>query len=95
MTDYISREAAIEALCGYCNGRFGEDACEPPDCSLYGLLNRIPAADVREVKRGKWENELKTYKCSFTDVCSKCGKRRIRDHYCSNCGADMRGTDDV
>ena len=92
MTDYISREAAIEELLSLAKSREARGAilCADED-EIIRWLNTLPAADVREAKRGKWMSKLKTYKCSFTDVCSKCGKRRIRDHYCSNCGADMRG----
>ena len=67
-------------------------------------IDRIPAADVREVVRGKWiehNYDPEYLSCDFS--CSECnlyleeyyfgegqwpGKT---DHYfCSNCGADMR-----
>lgn len=88
MSDYISREAAIEALCGYCNGRFGIEPCGK-DCSLYRLMRNIHAADVQEVKRGKWEWDLFNIECPF------CGFEPCFDsteplyHFCPNCGSQM------
>ena len=94
MTDYISREAAISWAC---------ENCEPHscggDCDLVELLKEIPAADVREWKRGKWEMKPDPY--GFFDeipVCSVCGcTTKMRETYifCPNCAADMRGEDDV
>lgn len=47
MTDYISREAAIEALCCDCSAT-GD--CRPGErCVDYMRIKAIPAADVREV----------------------------------------------
>lgn len=52
------------------------------------------AADVVEVKRGKWERRPDPY--GFFDdipVCSECGcttKYREETHFCPHCGADMR-----
>lgn len=53
-------------------------------------LMRIPTADVHEAKYGKWLNKIESSGCVISDVCSECGKRRVRDNYCSNCGTDMR-----
>lgn len=86
MSDYISREAAIE---------------EAKKSHLYfdikSILQRVPAADVVPVARGKWTyqgqlviaEEYPTYKCT---VCGKIisADWRKNCHYCPNCGADMR-----
>ena len=92
--DYISREAAIEAMY--------KDAEAHPDHTFwttqYEALLNIPAADVRPVVRGKWErmsdNDV------FGDIhckCSACGEDWWQGrgwfrnaHFCPNCGADMR-----
>ena len=73
--DYISRKAAKNAI----TDQWWEE------------IDRVPAADVRPVVRGKWilhDNGSAT--CS---VC-KCWQKLIYDddsyqHYCGNCGAQM------
>ena len=54
----------------------------------------LPAADVRPVVRGQW------IICSdgYYPYCSNCKqepKGRVMSHFCPNCGADMRGKDNV
>ena len=89
MSDYISRDAAKEAF-----RKWTVDGDE-----LGGVLqvvDAIPAADVRENRRGKWtreENWETGYGC-WVNVCSACGAitpvNVSRYRYCPNCGADMR-----
>ena len=96
MADYISREAAIEALensdadvCeqypdGYCDWGFGRETVE-------STLKNVPAADVEPVRHGRWVDK----KGGFWDVakCSVCGSpcptAGIPPRYCPNCGAKM------
>lgn len=77
MMDYICRQAAIDAI-------FGITAYKNrvPVFSAVFNIQKIPAAPVREVKRGKW----------LDGYCSCCGERTVWDEtdYCPNCGADMR-----
>ena len=60
---------------------------------VLAAADRIPAADVRPVVRGKWENK-------GCDVwrCSQCGYGimpwNAGQNFCPNCGADMRETND-
>ena len=93
--EYISREAANEAC---------REAVRRCPSSFYNgieaardAIRQLPAADVRSVRRGKWErmsdNDV------FGDInckCSACGKdwwqgpgwfRNAR--FCPNCGAMM------
>lgn len=57
------------------------------DCTIKGA-KAIPAADVREVVRGKWQ---KIGQLGVVVVCSVCGKSPDRKtNFCPNCGADMR-----
>lgn len=49
MSDFISRDAAIEAVCGGCNEQFDDEPCEPSCCSIRERLQSLPAADVRPV----------------------------------------------
>ena len=85
MTVYIKREDAIDAVLDvYYN---------IPDIDLSGgqleaaILN-IPAADVAEVRHGRWL-------CVDTDteqffLCNRCKKKEYwESNYCPNCGAKM------
>ena len=56
----------------------------------------LPAANVIEIKRGKWEEN----KYAFCNVCSECGTIVDRSaikwqsgelNFCPNCGAKMDG----
>lgn len=52
-----------------------------------------PAADVVEVRHGRWErvdygNGLYNYHCSS---CRHIPRENIRSNYCPNCGAKMDG----
>lgn len=105
MDDYISRKGAIEALCAM---ECGDDSehCVKRTCEVFTTLMRLPAAPVREVKRGRWiikngvqyapEAEQGCVKVIKVQ-CSSCRWRMyLTDsleqawNYCPNCGADMR-----
>ena len=101
--DYISREAAIEAIeeTDWYHQNKNKDMVHGANSlehqawykeqDVFAALKSIPAADVREMKRGKWEN----IEPNFMAKCSNCRHYYIsRDekyefHYCPNCGADM------
>lgn len=78
--EYIEREKVMDALLHEQYGYLCEDA-----------INSLPAADVRPVVRGKWEN----VEPNFMAKCSNCRRYYIsRDekyefHFCPNCGARM------
>lgn len=93
MTEYIEKEAAIDAV----HGEF--DECLVWDTSgletanvVENILDTIPPADVRPVKHGKWiekqDKDGKTY-----GVCSCCGYKQYAGHlkYCPECGGKMDG----
>lgn len=75
MKEYIEREAALSLA----------------DNGMRKILLALPAADVREVVRGKW-----IQKKSWTrGVCSACSWEIAfvtgnSYNFCPNCGADMR-----
>lgn len=85
MDDFISRKAAIQSTSVW-NGDVGTEAW------IRDALEKLPAADVRPVVRGRWEwtvdddDRLGEYwKCNL------CGERSyIGYNFCPNCGADMR-----
>lgn len=62
----------------------------------HGLVVGAPAVEAREIVHGKWIQDT-----PFSCVCSVCNHYRCgiadEDHqnYCSNCGANMDGRDNV
>lgn len=48
-------------------------------------IERIPAADVMEVRHGRW-----IWKGHYL-ICSECDHESDRTNYCPNCGAKMDG----
>ena len=101
MMDYISREAVKLHIFEYGinhrdNGSIAS-ACE----NLERQINSLPAADVREVKKGKWKETGRDHIYSVCPICREpyskldfFGEKQNRN-FCPNCGADMRGTDDA
>lgn len=88
--EYIEREAAA-AFAENCGAHFVAKR----------LMNKeaFPAADVREVVRGKWETVMLDHErmgCRPTaHYCSECHHITwFRTFFCPNCGADMRQTGD-
>ena len=100
MTDYISREAAIEAIENtdwYHINHSGElvhGANSNDDTPLYKAddvykaIDAVPAADVVERKKGKWLETDSHEPCWFK--CDQCGRLHdFLDSYCPNCGCSM------
>ena len=78
MSDYISRQAAFEAL-------------EKRGVSTTNI-SRVPIADVRENVRGEWIFPYEDKKYKRCSVCGKTFYSiPATSNYCPNCGADMRG----
>ena len=100
MAEYIEREAlldAIDKLPNVLEWCFHED-------DVVDMARDLPAADVVEVKRGRWI-EHDCFKCNSRGepviktgavfVCSECGREeRYREPFC-HCGADMREENDA
>ena len=96
MKEYIEREAVIRLIEteGF-NEKY--DLGHPKDNDWFcEEVNRIPAADVVEVRHGRWKTvHDEVY---YWMACSVCGeeipKRFGTDYYtnyCPNCGAKMDG----
>ena len=84
----------------------GEAPCK--SCGIHDMIEEVeeyPAADVREVVRGKWisvyDNEttvpIKDGVPQGCCYCSVCGdwlaasdEYEVRGNFCPNCGADMK-----
>ena len=102
MTDYIERQAALDAL--------GELPLVWTEDDYYSLgarnqydldrlaIETIPSADVEPVRHGRWIEG--GYACGETEwICSECGfsewrTSNSRMKFCMNCGARMDGEQD-
>lgn len=91
---YIEREAAIERL---------EKLMQLQAPTARAIIEAIPAADVRPVKRGRWIQTTQPMGWRDEDCaeCSVCGEDFVLDewamedftnlmNFCPDCGADMR-----
>lgn len=61
-----------------------------PEEDIEDIINDIPAADVQEVRHGKWEIDCNGY----YPYCSNCKEEPdsgVMSDYCPNCGARMDG----
>ena len=85
MTDYIIREEAIR---WFQNDIYGAYVC--------GVLKGLAPADVQPVRHGRWDTTRPEAPMFGYYYCSECGRKKTspQDHYCPNCGADMRGEDE-
>ena len=103
MTDYISRDAVLDALCKASTPCFSSTG-KPIlvfDVDYVPAINSIHAADVRPVVKSKWADN----RVSFYRGCPECGafvranldEVFLRDfpsavgklNFCPNCGAMM------
>ena len=88
MKTYIEREALKRELAPYEENDFSQQM----DVIL-AIVDAQPAADVAEVKHGRWKNGGN----GLYDTCSACGKEiylAIPMNYCPECGALMDGKED-
>ena len=84
-----------EILC-HCRRYIGQEYDEPYLVSAVPeeVIRSLPAADVVEVRHGRWINERWEGLSSFSAECSLCDKRTLayfHYFYCPNCGAKMDG----
>ena len=95
MNDLISRQAAIEKI----HSDFDEclvwdESGKHTADEVERILDTIPPADVRPVKRGRWVYGIVRADIPIPLECSACEWQVTRrTNFCPNCGADMRGGD--
>ena len=96
MSDYISRQAVKKQIV---NSFVTDEFCSTEadtfiaDNLILKEIDKVPNADVVEVKRGEWI-ELPSSGIGNTAECSVCHDKvygYVTCNYCPNCGADMRG----
>lgn len=100
MARYIDAEALINELEAGCmpiyesgiSGILGDKDC------IRDYIERAPAADVQEVKHGRWEKHEThsgAFEFWFCSECDRSGGYSINPgfNYCPNCGAKMDGKD--
>ena len=75
MRKYIDRAALFNSLSG---AKTVEE--------IFAAIQAAPAADVQEIRRGRWENDGHTLACSN---CHTINIRGVAWDYCPNCGAKM------
>lgn len=104
MKEYIERAEALDIcqkeyedrlrMADYCGDTVALD--------IGGVIKGIPAADVAEVRHGRWDasDRYKFLDGSTCIRCTECGAALHLDeyqkyhwHYCPNCGALMREDD--
>lgn len=94
MAKYIDAKKIKQTFCAECNHTL---KCE--DCDIDYHFRYAPAADVAEVRHGRWD-ELMEHRgaggiLGGKDICvgyacSECGEQSdIMTYYCPNCGALM------
>ena len=96
MDDYIKRQDVLDAIWlvdpendGADGGTVVLQNLELTSSDVESIVSEIPAADVRPVVRGRWENFRGKPRCSR---CKAVWPEDYYDHnFCPNCGADMRG----
>ena len=87
MDDYISRQAAINALENTQVELMSEEWDELTDAIM-----EVPSADVQPVRHGRWEKKWHSVFKEELPCCSVCNNfMAFRWRYCPNCGATMRG----
>lgn len=90
MSRYIDADAFDERVrisVGLVEEELTDDYKDGVRCTLE-LLKTEPRADVVEVKHGKWID----HKCSLCEFEPYDPSGLDTFNFCSNCGADMRGT---
>lgn len=98
MKEYIEREKAIALFYPVDPENDGSDGCTIiyksgnfSSSEIEAMLSDLPAADVAEVKHGRWVRD-KWLSGTHKLICSECGEwSGKKSRYCPSCGALMKG----
>lgn len=89
MKEYIERSAAMESILGL---TIADPAVAQYADTVYYNLQRLPAADVVEVRHGYWIDHHSGG--SFCSACKRWVPYSHHPKYCETCGARMDKEDD-
>ena len=96
--EYITKDRAKQFVCGHCNEVCSEEPCEPSDCDWMAFIDKEPAADVAEVRHGRWEAWMPDKNGETREfICTGCRfmvemswKQKECDYeWCPYCGCKM------
>lgn len=94
MADYIKREDVLSLKHRLHNHSKDTIELYPVYVISPDAVEKIPSADVAEVKHGKWVNG-KCSECGEAAPYSPMRSTYYRSLFCPNCGADMRSNAQV
>ena len=97
MSEYISKQEAIEAFSDMSDGTPITHGDMISDTTAVNVIKSIPSADVRENIHGHWIEQIDHEENCRTLICSNCDRPALHDEdsiwkhkFCPHCGADMR-----
>lgn len=96
MNKHMTQEVAIKSAWMILEGLgFSREINGDLEKTVTAVYESAPAADVVEVKHGRWHDVYMSSASSFVGTCSVCGISNDIPpvplaKYCPNCGADMR-----
>ena len=107
MAEYIEREAVMQKFADHVRRSNNSDFAPAPTWNeAVQIVEDFPAADVRPVVRGKWEQKevfeakghVDELQSAFCPVCQRYHTTPYSYYFtnynfCPNCGADMRAED--
>ncbi len=108
MAEYIKREDAIDLFWTVDTENNGDDGytvvikfgrCYDSN-EIEALLSKLPAADVAEVRHGRWIRQPSEISGLDVEFCSECGQGMNERNqfwnakYCPHCGARMDEEDE-
>lgn len=98
MKKHMTQEAAIKSAWMILEGLgFSREINGDLDKTVTAVYESAPAADVVEVRHGRWVDEKYVWQGQKSAKCNQCKKKTgyyIQPKYCPSCGAKMDGGKD-